>query len=170
MTIFAARVLSHCAHFHHWEIIIVVWTDSVFIHFNVRKNTMKRNYRAGILILMHLLGRLKCKFPWSFQCCPLDGQHLVPSPGEAPGLCQAMQSPTPKAQAALLFPGVEEVNTAGRNPSFQAGKKPMITTQCTSKSSWVVGEGGLRFSPGFVFWENRKKKKPRTVFFPPGQI
>lgn len=54
-------------------------------------------------------------------------------------------------------PGVEEVNTAGRNPSSQGGKKPMMTTQCTSKSSWVVGEGGLRFSPGFVFWGNRKK-------------
>lgn len=72
---------------------------------------------------MYLLGRLKAKLLQSFQCCPLDGQQLVPSPGDAPGLCQAMQSSTPKAQAAQLFPGVEEINTAGRNP-FREGKSP----------------------------------------------
>jgi len=58
--IFVARVLPHCAHFHHWEIIIVVGTDPVLIYFNGRKNTM-RNYRAGILILTCLLGRLPHK-------------------------------------------------------------------------------------------------------------
>lgn len=68
-------------------------------------------------------GKTEGQTPPIFPMLPLDGQQLVPSPGDAPGLCQAMQSSTPKAQAAQLFPGVEEINTAGRNP-FREGKSP----------------------------------------------
>lgn len=46
ITIVVARVLSHCAHYHHWEIIIVVWTDPVFTYISGNKNTMRKKLQG----------------------------------------------------------------------------------------------------------------------------
>lgn len=86
ITIFVARVLPHCAHFHHWEIILVVGPDPVFIYFSGRKNTLRKRRRGWNFDLNASFGKTEAQT--SLQRCRLDGQSVVPpAQGFAPGIC-----------------------------------------------------------------------------------
>lgn len=67
---FLARVLSHCAHFHHWEIIIVVWTDPVFIYISGRKNMMRKKSQGSNFNPNASFGKIEVQIPLIIPVLP----------------------------------------------------------------------------------------------------
>lgn len=133
ITIFAARVLSHCAHCYHWEIIIVVWTDPVFIYISGNKNTMRKKSQGWNFNPNASFGMSEVQIPPVFPVQPSGWAAAGTQPRGCSRTLPGHAKPPPKAQAGQIFPGVGEVNTTGRNP-FRKGKYPQ--QQPDVQGSW----------------------------------